>query len=315
MNMGFDIVATGRALPKKRVSNFDLEKIVETSDEWIFERTGIRNRHYREEETTASLGAEAAEKAIQKAGIDKGEIGAILVPTFTADFLTPSTACLIQEKLGLSEEIFALDMNAACSGFVYALRVAEGLFSTMVEEKYILVVGSEVISKVLDFTDRGSCILFGDGAGAVLLKKNAEKKILFSVGAKGGCEELGCKFTVNEGNPYLYMDGKAVFRFATTVVPACVTDVLRKSEVEKEEVDFVVCHQANSRIIDTAAKRLGIPREKFYVNIEEYGNTSSASIPIALDEMVEKGLLKRGMKVAMVGFGGGLTWGGVLVEW
>lgn len=314
--MGFDILATGRALPKKRVSNFDLEKIVETSDEWIEQRTGIQFRYYREDESTVSLGAEAARKTIEKAGIDKSEIGAILVPTFTPDYLTPSTACLIQRELGLEESIFALDVNAACSGFIYALRLAEGLFATMDEEKYILVVGSEVISRVLDFTDRGTCILFGDGAGGVLLQKNEKKKSIFSVGAKGGAEELGCKFSVkDEGNPYLYMDGKAVFRFATSTIPSCVNDVLEKSGVDREEIDFVVCHQANRRIIESAAKKLRMPLEKFYVNISEYGNTSSASIPIALDEMAEKGMLERGMKIVMVGFGGGLTWGGVLVTW
>ncbi len=314
--MGFDIVATGNCVPKTAVSNFDLEKIVDTSDEWIFTRTGIRQRFFAGEETTEDLGFGAAKKVLENAGIEKNKIKAIIVPTFTADYMTPSVACLLQTRLHLSENILALDINAACSGFIYALKIADGLFTGMEEESYILIVGTEVISKLLNFEDRGTCILFGDGAGAVLLKKNSKKQSIFSVGSKGTKTELGCPGIHKDGlKPQVYMDGKAVFRFATTTIVRCIEEILKNSGTKKEEIDCIVCHQANSRIIDYAQKKLDIPKEKFYMNIHSYGNTSSASIPIALAEMNEQGMLKKGMKVLMVGFGGGFTWGGTLIEW
>ena len=196
------------------------------------------------------------------------------------------------------------------------MMLCDSLLTSFSEDEYILLIGTEVISKLLNFEDRGTCILFGDGAGAVILKKREGALGYFSVGSRGTSKELGC-FGVdgNGSKPQVYMNGKEVFRFATATIVQCIEDVIEKNRVQKEEIDYVVCHQANKRIIDYAQKKSKISSEKFYVNIAEYGNTSSASIPIALDEMAEKNLLQRGMKVLMVGFGGGLTWGGTLIEW
>ncbi len=314
--MGFDIVGISKYVPSKRVSNFDLEKIVDTSDEWIYERTGIKNRYYSENEGTFDLGYNAAKKLIRETQVNPKDIGAVIVPTFTADYLIPSVACLLQSKLGLSQEVFALDINGACTGFIYALKIADSLFESMSDDKYILVVGAELISKLLDFKDRSTCILFGDGAGAALLKRNKEKKNHYCIGARGTKEELFCTGVNKEKLlPYLTMDGKAVFKFAIKAIIKCVKEVLEKSGLKKDDIDYVVCHQANSRIIESVRRKLDISKEHFYVNIENYGNTSSASIPIVLAEMNEKNLLKNGMKIIMVGFGGGLTWGSVLVEW
>ncbi len=314
--MGFDILCVSKYLPERKVSNFDLEKIVDTSDEWIFNRTGIRNRYHSDDESTVDLAYNAALKLIEKSGVDKEKIRTLIVPTFTPDYMTPSVACLLQEKLELSENIFAFDMNAACSGFIYALKLADGILNSMEDDEYLMIVGSEYTSKFLNFEDRGTCILFGDGAGAALLKKNNTKNYVFSIGAKGGAGDLSCAGINKMGlEPYIKMDGKGVFRFATRTMTSCLFDVLDKTGVSKHDVDYVVCHQANSRIIEYAQKKLGLPKERFYMNIEQYGNTSSASIPIALAEMDEKNLLKRGMKILMVGFGGGLTWGGTLIEW
>ncbi len=314
--MGFDIIATSKYLPNKAVSNFDLEKIVDTTDEWIINRTGIKNRYYSDGESTVDMGYNAALQVIEKSGIDREQIRAIIVPTFSPDYMSPSVSCLLQERLKLSENIFAFDINAACSGFIYALKLAEGILASIREDEYLMIVGTECISKVLDFEDRSTCILFGDGSGAVLLRRNDKKKSVFSVGARGGLAELSCAGVNKLGlQPLVKMDGKSVFRFATRTMTACILDVLDKSGVSKYDLDYVVCHQANKRIIEYAQKKLDIPKERFYVNIERYGNTSSASIPIALAEMDEKDLLKRGMKILLVGFGGGLTWGGTLIEW
>lgn len=314
-DMGFEIVATGSYLPKKTVTNFDFEQRMDTSDEWIYSRTGIKERRYVEDETTEDLGFYAAKAVIEKSGVAKEKIRALLVPTFTSDYLTPSVACLLQRRLELPEDLFALDINGACSGFLYGLKIADSLLCTMEEDEYILVVGSEVISKLLNFEDRGTSILFGDGAGAVLVKKRKGNAV-FSVGSRGTAKELGCAGVNRQGlKPQVYMDGKEVFRFATSAVIQCIEDVLKKADISKETPDYIICHQANWRIIDYVRKKLDLPSEKFYGNIERYGNTSSASIPIVLDEMSEKGLLKKGMRVLLVGFGGGLTWGGTLLEW
>lgn len=314
--MGFEVVSTGHYVPKKIVSNEDFVRRMDTTNEWIVSRTGIERRRYVENQTTVDLGVLAAKKAIEKANISTENIKAVIVATFTPDYLTPSVACLIQQHLQLPENILALDINGACSGFIYGMMVCDSLLSSFSEEEYILLIGAEVISKLLNFEDRGTCILFGDGAGAVVLKKREGRCYQFSVGSKGTSEELGC-LGVNgtERKSQIYMNGKEVFRFATASIVKCIEDVLMKNGVQKEEIDYVICHQANKRIIDYAQKKSNIPSEKFYVNISEYGNTSAASIPIVLDEMVEKNMLQRGMKLLLVGFGGGLTWGGTLVEW
>lgn len=314
--MSFEVVSTGRYVPEKVVTNEDFVSKIDTTDEWIVSRTGIECRRYVENQTTADLGVLAAQKAIEKGNIPKEKIKAVIVATFTPDYLTPSVACLIQQQLQLPEDILSLDINGACSGFIYGMMLCDSLLTSFSEDEYILLIGTEVISKLLNFEDRGTCILFGDGAGAVILKKREGALGYFSVGSRGTSKELGCFGVDGKGRkPQVYMNGKEVFRFATATIVQCIEDVIEKNRVQKEEIDYVVCHQANKRIIDYAQKKSKISSEKFYVNIAEYGNTSSASIPIALDEMVEKNLLQRGVKVLMVGFGGGLTWGGTLIEW
>ena len=314
--MSFEVVSTGRYVPEKVVTNEDFVSKIDTTDEWIVSRTGIECRRYVENQTTADLGVLAAQKAIEKGNIPKEKIKAVIVATFTPDYLTPSVACLIQQQLQLPEDILSLDINGACSGFIYGMMLCDSLLTSFSEDEYILLIGTEVISKLLNFEDRGTCILFGDGAGAVILKKREGALGYFSVGSRGTSKELGCFGVDGKGSkPQVYMNGKEVFRFATATIVQCIEDVIEKNRVLKEEIDYVVCHQANKRIIDYAQKKSKISSEKFYINIAEYGNTSSASIPIALDEMAEKNLLQRGMKVLMVGFGGGLTWGGTLIEW
>ena len=314
--MSFEVVSTGRYVPEKVVTNEDFVSKIDTTDEWIVSRTGIECRRYVENQTTADLGVLAAQKAIEKGNIPKEKIKAVIVATFTPDYLTPSVACLIKQQLQLPEDILSLDINGACSGFIYGMMLCDSLLTSFSEDEYILLIGTEVISKLLNFEDRGTCILFGDGAGAVILKKREGALGYFSVGSRGTSKELGCFGVDGKGSkPQVYMNGKEVFRFATATIVQCIEDVIEKNRVQKEEIDYVVCHQANKRIIDYAQKKSKISSEKFYINIAEYGNTSSASIPIALDEMAEKNLLQRGMKVLMVGFGGGLTWGGTLIEW
>lgn len=308
---GLKVVSTGYYVPSKVMTNQDFEKIVETSDEWIIERTGISRRHFVETEDTVELGYLAALEAIEKGNINKNEIGLIVVATMSPDHFTPSTASLIQEKLGLNEEeIMAFDVNAACSGFVYGLTITNALLQTL-DKKYALVIGSEVLSKLIDFEDRGTCILFGDGAGAMLVESEDRLFVCYN-GSKGNKEVLYANANKEQ---YLKMNGREVFKFAVTAVPKSINAVLEKANLTIDDIDYVVCHQANYRIIANVYKKMKCNPEKFYMNLQEYGNTSGASIPLALAEMDEKGLLKRGMKIICVGFGGGLTWGATLLEW
>lgn len=306
------IIATGKAIPKKLVTNDDMSKIVDTSDEWISTRTGIKERHFCDGEKNWELACQAATEALQKGGIPKEQIGAVIVGTGTPDYFMPSTACIIQEELGLPTDIPAFDVNAACSGFIYALRVAGALLQ---DEKrpYALVIGSEQLSTRADMTDRTTCVLFGDGAGAVVIKRNPEKKFFGVWGTEGNREALGCPSHIL-GNPYIYMDGQTVFRFATQYMTKAVKQVLEKAELTVDDIDYVVCHQANERIIEFVRKQFKAPAEKFFKNIHKYGNTSAASIPIALTEMDEQGMLTAGKKVIIVGFGAGFTWGSMLLE-
>ncbi len=307
------LVATGRCLPQRVVTNDDLSRMVETSDEWISTRTGIRERRHCTDETNAFLASEAARRAMAQGGISPEEIGICIVATFTPDSASPSMACLVQQALGLPEDIPAFDLNAACSGFLYGLKVAHGLLLTS-ERPYALVVGSEVLSRVVNFEDRGTCVLFGDGAGAAVLTLSDSHRFVAALGARGDDSLIHCP---GPGKPdqYISMNGREVFRFATDIIPRCIEQVLAKAGLTLEDVDYVVCHQANARIISHVVKKMQAPEEKFYINLQRYGNTSSASIPIALDEMAEQGLLRPGMRVVCVGFGGGLTWGGALLEW
>lgn len=308
---GIHIVATGRALPAHLVINEELSKVVDTSDEWIRSRTGIGQRYRCEEETCASLAIEASERALQKANIDKSEIGVVLVSTTTPDYSFPSTACLVQKALGLDKEVIAFDISAACSGFLYGLQICRGLLLTG-RKKYALLVGSEELSRILDYTDRASCVLFGDGAGAAVLELGDD--LFFHRAWSDGDGEKEALSCAGTGYPQgrLKMDGKMVFRFAVKAVKEGIDTILEDSGLNLNEVDYIICHQANVRIIESVQKKYEVSPDKFYINIDRYANTSAASIPIAMDEMFEKGLLKRGMKVICVGFGAGFTWSSAL---
>ena len=306
------IIATVKAITKKLVTNDDMSKIVDTSDEWISTRTGIRERHFCDGEKNWELACQAARTALEHGKIEKEQIGAVIVATATPDYIMPSMACIIQEELGLPEDIPAFEINAACSGFIYALRVAGSLLAEA-ERPYALVIGSEQLSTRADMTDRSTCVLFGDGSGAVVIKRKPEKKFVGVWGTVGNRAVLGCRGHVM-GDPYIYMDGQTVFRFATQYMSNAVKQVLEKAELTLEDIDYVVCHQANERIIEFVRKQFKAPVEKFFKNIQKYGNTSAASIPLALAEMDEQGMFEPGKKIVIVGFGAGFTWGSMLLE-
>lgn len=310
---GLKILSTGYYVPQFALDNFDLEKLVETSDEWIVSRTGIKRRHIAKNESCVDLGYQAALKAIEK--IDKSKIGLIICATMTPDYFTPSNACLIQERLGLNnQDIMCFDINAACSGFVYALIVAQSLLQNL-GNKYALIIGSEEISKIIDFHDRNTCVLFGDGAGALVVS-NGDGIFASYSNAAGNLDALKAS-AINKisENHYLTMSGQEVFKFAIKVIPESINAILKKTNLTLDDIAYVVCHQANYRIIKNVYKKLKVSEDKFYMNLQEYGNTSAASIPLALAEMDEKGLLKPRDKIICVGFGGGLTWGATLIEW
>ena len=309
---GLKIVSTGRALPAKVVTNDDMSKLVETSDEWITTRTGIRTRYFCEGETQADLAEQAARRALERGKVDVGDLCACIVATVTPDHSAPTSACLLQQRLGLPEDIPCFDMNVGCTGFIYALQVARG-FLLQSGRPYALVIGAESLSRITDFTDRGTCVLFGDGAGAAVVTL-ADSLYACTLGARGDTEAIFIEGPGPE-RPYIHMDGQKVFRFAVEAVPHCIHTLLKETGLGLEDIDWFVPHQANKRIIDHVAKKLKVPGEKFYQNMMRYGNTSAASIPIALDEMGEQGLLEKGQKVLCVGFGAGLTWGGALLEW
>ena len=307
---GLKLLATGRCLPKTAVSNEEMSRWVDTSDEWIASRTGIRQRYFcGEGETALTLAAGAARQALERSGIDPADLGCVLCATVSPDYATPSLACLVQAELGLPEDIPVLDVNAACSGFLYAVAAARG-FLAQSGRPYALVIGCEVLSRLMDMTDRSTCVLFGDGAGAAVFE--AVPDVLFASlqGARGGRAILA-----NGPGPLapgLTMDGRAVFRFAVEAIPRCIDGILAQTHLTLDDIDWVVCHQANERILDHCIKKLHAPAEKFYKNMDRHGNTSAASIPIALDEMNGQGLLKPGHKLLCVGFGGGLTWAAAL---
>ncbi|MEA4964816.1 MAG: beta-ketoacyl-ACP synthase III [Oscillospiraceae bacterium] len=312
---GIKIKGTGRCAPLKIVTNEDMAKIVETSDEWILSRTGIRRRHHLAEgETITAMTVTAARRALENAGVAPEEIGACIVATMTPDTLVPSAACVLQRDLGLPEDIPCFDLNAACTGFLFALHTMECLLNAS-SRKCGLVIGAENLSRITNWADRSTCILFGDGAAGVVVEcGDSWPSISAELGCRGNDELLRVP-GVETGSPSLIsMEGSKVFKFALQAVPYCMDKVLEKSGRTVENVDFFVFHQANARIIDLAVKQYRIPPEKYYKNIDEYGNTSAASIPLVLSELHEQGKLKPGSRVLVVGFGGGLTWGGALVE-
>ncbi len=308
------ILATGRYLPERVVTNEELSKTVDTNDQWVFSRTGIHSRRFCVEESGLDLAAAAARQAMERAGLTASDIGVCLTATFTPDHASPSTACLLQRELGLKEDTICFDLNAACAGFLYGLKTAHALLSDA-PRPCALVVGAEVISRVMDQTDRNTCVLFGDGAGAAVFRRDEKSSWHTVFGSRGDRESI----RVQGPGPVpsaIHMDGKAVFRFAVEVVEQSIRQLLEAEGLESvNDVDLVVCHQANARIIDFVAKRLGAREGLFFKNMDRYGNTSAASIPIALDELVQSGTLRPGMRVLTVGFGGGLTWAGALLRW
>ena len=313
MNNAVKLVSVGCTFPRKVMTNQDFEKMVDTSDEWIVTRTGIKERRICEEEMNLELATKAAKNALEQAsekvpGFSIEKVGAVLVATSSYEDRLPAISCLLQRELGLPESIFAMDIGAACSGFVYGVYLAEALLKAK-EMEYVLVVGSECLSKITDYTDRSTCILFGDGAGAALFSlTNHSVGFTGTVGTRGNDAILGCR-----RNEKIHMEGQEVFRFAVGAVGNVVEKLLRDSKITMDQIDYVVCHQANARIIEFLKKKYPGQEEKFYMNIERYGNTSAASIPIALWEMDQKGMLEKGMNILCIGFGGGLTWGGVLI--
>ncbi len=314
------VIGTGSYLPGNPVSNNDLAaRGIDTSDEWIVTRTGIRARHLAEPGTTSSaLGLIAAERALEMAGISAAEIDLIIVATSTPDFIFPSTACIIQGKLG-NKGAAAFDVQAVCSGFAYALGVADK-FIRSGSHRRALVIGAEVFSRILDWDDRGTCVLFGDGAGAVVLEAAEQPGILATAlhadGSQFGILNVPgqiCNGQVT-GDPFLRMDGQAVFKFAVRVLADVAEEVCATAGISAAEVDWLIPHQANIRIIEATGKRLGVDRDKVIVSVDHHGNTSAASIPLALDEAVRDGRIQRGHKVLVEGVGGGFAWGAALFE-
>ena len=316
------IIGTGSYLPKAIVTNDDLAKIMDTSDEWIQSRTGIRERHLVTEETTASMCIEAAKRALEDAQLAAEEIDLIIVGTITGDHVTPSTACEVQAGIGAFKAV-AFDINAACSGFIFALNTAHAYFQAGIY-KNALILGAETLSKIMDWNDRSTCVLFGDGAGAAVVKAESTGVLAFEQGCDGAKGHvLACKNRRND-NPlvegdksldYVYMDGQEVYKFAVSTVPASIKRVLEKAELGTDDITYYVLHQANIRILQSVAKRLKVSEDKFPISLDHCGNISAGSVPILLDEMNRKGMLKRGDKIILSGFGAGLTWGTALVEW
>lgn len=300
---GITILSTGAAWPKKVVTNDDLSRIMDTSDEWIYTRTGIRSRHVCVEETCGSLAIEAAREAVLRAGISKEEIGLILAATITPDHLFPSTACMVQKALELPEELMAFDLSAACTGFLYALGTARALLGNM-EKKYALVIGCEQMSKILDYSDRSTSILFGDGAGAAVVGLS-EQPFFQKCYTRGNKEVLYCEGP-GKAEARLHMSGNEVFRFAVTAMEKAMEECLLEAGLTMEDIDAVICHQANGRIIRHVQKKYKDHEDKFFVNIESFGNTSAASAAIALHETMEQGIVKKGSRILMVAFGAGL---------
>lgn len=321
------IVGMGTQLPEGKMTNEDIAKIVDTSDDWIQARTGIRERRRASTDEAASdLGTIAALKALENAGVTAEEIDLIVVATITPDMIFPATACIIQENIK-AVNAAAFDLSAACSGFLYGLSIANQYVASGTYDT-VLVVATEVLTKYLDWEDRGTCILFGDGAGAAVVRPVEEGKgfLSFDLGAQGSGADLlklpaggsrrpASMETVKNKEHYLKMSGNEVFKFAVKVMGEASVRALNKAGLEKEDIDFLVPHQANNRIIDSALKRLGLAKEKVYINLDKYGNMSGASIPVALDEAVEKGYIKENDTVVLTGFGAGLTWGSCVMKW
>lgn len=318
------IAGVGKYIPSKVVTNDMLSQIMDTNDEWISSRTGIKQRHITTGENTSDIASKAALKALENANIDALDIDLIIVATCTPDMFTPATACIVQKNIG-AKNAFAFDLSAACSGFIYGINVAKSMMKQN-NIKKSLVIGAETLSKAIDWKDRSTCVLFGDGAGAAVLSLDEGEGIIDiicnSKGAKWENLTIGAKDIDNPYvdevitlNSYLQMNGGEIFKFATVTIVKLIKEILKQNNLTLDDIDYIVPHQANERIIQFAAKKLDISMDKFYINIHEYGNTSAASIPIAISEMEEKNLLKKGYKIVAVGFGAGFTSGACLIEW
>jgi len=321
------IIGTGKYVPERVLTNAELEQMVETNDEWIVTRTGIRERRIvAPDQATSDLALRASQEALRAAGLTAEDIDLIIVATITPDMFFPSTACLLQDKLG-AKKAAAFDLSAACSGFIYSLATASSMIATGMY-KHALVVGAECLSRITDYTDRNTCILFGDGAGAVVLGPVEEGRGFksFELGADGSGGELLCisgggsrlpatAASVDEKKHFIHMAGNDVFKFAVRIMGSAAEEALRKAGIEKSDIDLLVPHQANIRIINSAINRLDLPEDKCMVNLDKYGNMSAASIPVALAEAVEQGRVNKGDTIVLVGFGGGLTWGASVLNW
>lgn len=320
---GSRILGTGSYTPSNIVSNKDIEKIVDTSDNWIRERTGITERRISLGEDTSELAIKSAKKALRDSRLDGKEIDLILVATVTPDSLIPSVACNVQKEIGAINAM-AFDINAACTGFIFALDIAKGYIETGRVTK-ALIIGAEVLSKIVNWEDRNTCILFGDGAGAVVLGEDSKEHISYinckSVGSKG--KSLTCGILPMD-NPYakevinnnkIEMNGKDIYKFAVKIMEDEFNRILKQGNIKKEEIDFILPHQANIRMIESFSKKVDIPLSRFIINLDKKGNTSSASIPIALDEANLKGQIQSGSNIVIIGFGGGLTYGSALLKW
>lgn len=318
------IAGTGAYVPSLAVTNDDISELVETNDEWIMKRTGIRERRISQGEDTSDMASKAALCALERADVDPRDVDLIVVATISPDMFIPSVACLVQSKIG-ADDAACFDINVACSGFVYAMEIAQSMMKSM-NYKNALIIGSETLSKVINWKDRSTCILFGDGAGAAVLKRTEEpgiiKSYLKSEGKKGdaltiGAADFNTPFSKEsvERDRHIYMNGGDVLKFAVNALADSVNKVLDETGLSMDDIKYIVPHQANVRIIQSAAKKLHTDLDKFYINLERYGNTSSASVPIALNEMYEKGMLKKGDKFILVAFGGGLTYAATMIEW
>jgi len=321
------IIATGSYVPEKVITNHDLERIVDTSDEWIVTRTGIRERRIADSNTaTSDLATMAARRALESARLTPQDIDMIVVATVTPDMHFPSTACLVQRNIGATNAS-AFDLEAACSGFLYGIIVANQFVATGLCRN-VMVIGAECLSKFVNWKDRNTCVLFGDGAGAVIVSRVGEGYGFLSqvLGADGSGADLLMLEAGGSRKPpsfekverelhYIYMEGSEVFKFAVRIMAAMAEEAVQRAGLTKEQVDFLIPHQANIRIIEAARKRLELPEDKVYVNLDRYGNMSAASIPVALDEAIRLGRIKKGDNIVMVGFGGGLTWGACAMKW
>ncbi len=311
MMTGIKILGTGMYVPQKVITNDDLSKLVDTSDEWISTRTGMKERHYAaENEGTTFMAKQAAEQAIINAGIDRSKVGAVVVATVSADNYAPSTAALMQRELNLEKEIIAIDVNAGCSGFIFGLQTLRGLLMTT-EKEYGLLIASETLSRKMDMTDRSTCVLFGDGAAAMVIRLDENKFFKAITGVESDDEMINIKVP----NGKIHMDGQATYKFAVATVPRLIEKIVADSALTPEQIDHYILHQANLRIIDSIAQRLKQPMDKFEVNIEKYGNTSAVSVGLVMAEADKKGIFKDKDMLLLCAFGAGKTYGAIVLEW